>query len=150
MKKLLYLFLFLPLIFSSCKKEEGCKDSAATNYNADAEEDDGSCLYSIIGLWNVDDMIIGGISYFDPTFSPYITNATFNFFVTNNYSSFVQYNDGQIINASGTWTVIGTSTLSLFDGSQQDFTITKLNGSKMELYDSDLDGMGAATLKLSK
>ena len=45
MKKLLYLFLALPLIFSSCKKEQGCTDFLAANYYAAAEEDDGSCIY---------------------------------------------------------------------------------------------------------
>lgn len=31
--------------FTSCKKEEGCTDPAAENYNADAKKDDGSCTY---------------------------------------------------------------------------------------------------------
>jgi hypothetical protein len=43
-----YFFLSLiTLLFFSCKKEEGCTDFAATNYNADAEEDNGSCKYSL-------------------------------------------------------------------------------------------------------
>ena len=31
--------------FNGCKKEEGCMDATAINYNSDAEKDDGSCLY---------------------------------------------------------------------------------------------------------
>ncbi len=42
------IFLTLALAglsLTSCKKEEGCTDPTATNYNADAEVDDGSCAY---------------------------------------------------------------------------------------------------------
>ena len=46
MKKLIYTFLAISIIFASCKKEEGCTDPIAINYNADAEKDDGSCTYT--------------------------------------------------------------------------------------------------------
>jgi len=61
MKKILYLFLTVTFIFSSCKKEDddvviptvisGCTDSEATNYNANATNDYGLCAYDIIGVW---------------------------------------------------------------------------------------------------
>lgn len=44
MKKAVILSLALPLIFASCKKE-GCTDVNATNYNENANKDNGSCTY---------------------------------------------------------------------------------------------------------
>ena len=44
--KHLILSLLLLLLASSCKKQEGCTDSTAINYDVSAERDDGSCLYT--------------------------------------------------------------------------------------------------------
>jgi hypothetical protein len=52
MKKLIYTLIAVSMIFTACKKEEGCTDPIATNYNADAEDDDNSCIYSIVGTWS--------------------------------------------------------------------------------------------------
>jgi len=47
MKKLIYLFMAVSLVFTACKKEEekGCTDTNAINFDPNAEENDGSCLY---------------------------------------------------------------------------------------------------------
>ncbi len=56
MKKLtLFTIISIFSCITSCTKEEGCTDQTATNYNAEAEKDDSSCIhYSdlIIGTWN--------------------------------------------------------------------------------------------------
>ena len=49
MKKFIYFFFAFSIIFSSCTKEEGCTDPLATNFNVDAENDDGSCIFGLAG-----------------------------------------------------------------------------------------------------
>ena len=44
-KYLILSLLTIGIATVSCKKEEGCTDVSATNYDADAEKDDGSCNY---------------------------------------------------------------------------------------------------------
>jgi cytochrome c peroxidase len=46
MNRIILLLIFSTLLYA-CKKEEGCTDPLALNYNAEAEKDDGSCEYFI-------------------------------------------------------------------------------------------------------
>ena len=73
MKKILYLSLVLPLIFSSCAKEDpavvGCMDNTADNYVSNAtEEASNSCTFSAEVTYFLyksasDQMIINNVPY---------------------------------------------------------------------------------------
>jgi hypothetical protein len=59
MRNFLLLLSFLTLVLVGCKKEEGCTDDLALNYDPTAEVDDNSCLYA-----NEDEVVvINGVSY---------------------------------------------------------------------------------------
>lgn len=52
---ILALFITIPFMTSCNKDVEGCTDSTANNYDADADTDDGSCTYDpITGCTNAD------------------------------------------------------------------------------------------------
>lgn len=48
MKNLLLVLTITAVTFISCKKEEGCTDPVANNFNADAVIDNGDCTYEEI------------------------------------------------------------------------------------------------------
>ena len=124
MKKLLYLFLAVSFIFTACKKEEGCTDAIATNYNADAEENDGSCIYSIVGGWDCTTMTIDStinFSYMGITIdslsssgSSSMTAAEAEFYGLNfvggpTSGNVYVYEEPTTITDTSTWAIVGDS-----------------------------------------
>ena len=57
--KRLIIFIFLVVLFGSCTKE-GCNDPQAKNYDSSVTKDDGTCLYSILGDWELQTYILNG------------------------------------------------------------------------------------------
>ena len=48
MNKIFLLIVIISFLFSACKKEEGCMDPTASNYNSEATLDNGECNYTPI------------------------------------------------------------------------------------------------------
>jgi len=89
-----YVLLAVSIVFSACKKEEedtiaattvlsGCTDAIATNYDATATSDDGSCTFGIVGgAWITDTeemtmhaiVSMGGMVFMDTTLTEIETN----------------------------------------------------------------------------
>lgn len=79
---MLCLSLTTAIAFQSCSDKEGCTDSAANNYDGDADEDDGSCTYTAGTGGNVTivayathhgDTIINDSAYVDSVFVKFNT-----------------------------------------------------------------------------
>jgi len=101
MKKILYLFLTVSLIFSSCKKEDdvvvtptvisGCMDATADNYNANAtSETSTACTFSAEVVYFLfksasDEMILNGVPYvyFWDDFDHNLGSLTYEYYYTS-------------------------------------------------------------------
>ena len=134
----------LPLIFSSCAKEEGCTDSLATNYNADAEED-GSCTYTLVGFWDVNSFAVNGSEYIGTAWTEMYIVVNSNLTTETNYMNTY----GSTLSVAGTMSISGT-TLKITnigkakDGNSTTWTITLFDGSNLNANCADFHGHAAS------
>lgn len=103
------------LIFTSCSKEEGCTDPAATNFNVDAEKDDGSCVYPA-----------------EETTTPEVTKSMLTFNFTHNFDglpvSASNFNQFNYVNLDG-----DTMSITRLRYLISDITLYKANGDSVVL-----------------
>lgn len=164
MKKILYTLLAFSITFTSCKKEEieGCTDSIATNYDSDAELDDGSCNYSIVGIWEPNSVTIyvleeeftedGVFLYsYDTTATvlPQQVGISGNIEFTNTGNVIITSSDGYV--ETDNYTTSGNTLIILDDGSGDENTILTYTATQTDLAltfsDTEIDGSTTTTMQ---
>ena len=112
MKKLV-VFMFSILLFGSCAKE-GCNDPQAKNYNSSVTKDDGTCLYSVLGDWELQTYILNGDDL-TSTFSDYIIHL----YSDSSYlCEYLLLGESSYINTIGTFTLNDSHTELTYENSE--------------------------------
>ena len=121
MKKIIYVLFAVSILFTACKKEEGCMDTIATNYNPDAEVDEGNCTYGIVGgSWITDSEVVdihmvatmGGMVVMDSTWTETETNKDSMESVIQKFwdnGDFNSWDNNNNLVDNGTWMQSGTT-----------------------------------------
>ena len=154
-KKFLIILIF---ILSSCSNSDdnesnirGCTDPQAVNYNIDANEDDGSCLYSIVGGWEV-------ITYALSDGTNVMNSYDYIDYEFKSDNSFVQYigitgEDDELI-ITGTYSLSGfnNSTLTFYidqTGEVTVSTITSISSNRLKLI-FEINSSSTAMIELAR
>jgi hypothetical protein len=122
MKKLLYTFLAVSIIFSACEKEEESNNSSNNNTNITVQ--------NMVGVWSVTSLVYDGIDWVNV---PGFTSASFIINSDNTFSQNVIF-DGELDVDPGTWDLSGSElTLYFGTGDEIRWSINSFNGSTASL-----------------
>lgn len=126
MKKILYLFLVLPLIFSSCKKDD---DNNSSDYSAS----------DMIGTWQATELTLDGVDQ-----TQLVNAIVFQMLGDMTYEQGILLFDNSELYLSGSWDLDGSSlTLYPEEGGYDIWEINSLTSSEASLTlveDVDIEG----------
>lgn len=101
------LIVACAISFSNCKKKVcGCTDSTAANYNSDANDDDGSCIYLSIGQSYQGGVIAYVLKSGDLCYDVNVPHGIIA--ATQDQSNGLQWYNGTYITTGASGTAIGT------------------------------------------
>ena len=93
--------MFSVLLFGSCGKQ-GCNDPLAKNYDSSVKKDDGTCLYSILGDWEIQTYILNGDDL----------TSTLSYYIVHLYSDSSYLTEQLLTGDSSYFETRGTFTLN--------------------------------------
>ena len=150
-----YLLILCVFVLLSCRKEQGCTDQIAINFNSTAEEDDGSCIYSFVGGYWITQSITTEGSITTSAGSTIVSDSSFNFTETNpdslspyridffNNNTFFEFDISNDTVDTGDWSVNGnqltidhgdTSSTLLIQSLERDNTVLIENVSETSSF----------------